>query len=117
MPRLFVTGLWATGLWDGKPSVPAAGGGGGGSAETDRWWRSPPRKARKAKTTDTDTGAPIEAPLPVSDEAMRTAEAAVAAAIRAQTAQQTEAVIAEIEAQQRQQELEDDALTVLLLAA
>lgn len=116
-PRLWSTGLFDTGLWDGNPRATGSGGGPGGTSahDPDRWWKSPAKKRRKA--SDTDTGAPSEAPLSVSDAERRAAEEAQAAALRLEAATITAAVMAELAEQERQQMLDDDALTILLLAA
>lgn len=86
------------------PPPPAFGGG--DSTASDNWWRSPTGKKKRRKAQTTDTGAPIEAPLAVSDEAQRRAEeldqamrrdAAAAATIRELERQRLEALIAEDE--------------------
>jgi hypothetical protein len=53
-----------------QPSVPVTGGG-SSAAPKDEWWRSPPGKKKRRKAPKTDTGAPTEAPLSVSERLAR----------------------------------------------
>ena len=85
--------------------------GGGGPADPDRWWKSPPKKRRKAKTTD--TGAPTEAPLAVS-EADIAATQALEAAHRMDIAAKA---LAQTQAELDWQRMNNEAELLLLLAA
>ena len=118
MPRLFDTGLWRTGIWDGSANVTstAVAGGGSSAPPKDDWWRSPPGKKKRRKASTTDKGAPNEAPLSVSDDTQRAArlaeelEQARRRAVAASIAQ------AEVERQRLAALAAEDEL-VLLLAA
>ena len=106
----------ATGTVTGEvvePPPPAPITGGGDSSTKDDWWRSPPGKKKRRKAQTTDTGAPTEAPLAVSDDAQRLADELDQAARRDAAAAAT---IRELERQRLEALIEEDEL-VLLLAA
>ncbi|MEN6302262.1 MAG: hypothetical protein ABFD96_06015 [Armatimonadia bacterium] len=94
-----------------EPPPPVTGGGDSGTK--DDWWRSPPGKKKRRKAQTTDTGAPTEAPLSVSDAARREAEELNQAQGRAAA---MAAAAAELERQRIAAIMADDEL-VLLLAA
>jgi len=128
MTGIFDPGIFDPGIFDTaesgdgggeitpEPPQPQPVGGGDSQssrkiADPDRWWKSPPKKVRKAN--ETETGAPIEAPLSVSDPAE--AEA-VQARLRAEAAQ---AAIAMTKAEQERERLraDNEAAEILLLLA
>jgi hypothetical protein len=65
------------------PSLPVTGGG-SSAAPKDEWWRSPPTKKKRRKAAKTDTGAPTEAPLSVSERLARRQKAEEAARLAAE---------------------------------
>ena len=97
----------------GTSAQPGGADGSTGTAGRDDYWRSPPRKRGRQASTDTDTGAPIEAPLFVSGEANPVLDDVRA---RELVAQANLAADAELERLRRLAILADDDV-VLLLAA